>query len=78
MKSTNKRKDRAPAGNPSLRNEVFNGLYLNKCWSKGDPCKPETTRAITKAIGCSLQTAGKALLLKTPTQLIEHDEVLTD
>ena len=43
---------------------------------KGTHADPQTTRAIiTKAIGCSPQTAGKTLLLKTPTQLIEHGEV---
>ena len=37
---------------------------------------PQTPQAIAKAIGCSPQTDGKALLLKTtPVQLTEPGEV---
>ena len=42
----------------------------------GHPGDPQTNQTISKAISCSPQTVGKALLLKTtPIQLIEHREV---
>lgn len=31
--------------------------------------------AVVEAVGCSLLTDGKALLLKTPTALIKHREI---
>lgn len=45
-------------------------------WPKEPNETPQLTQAIAKALGCSLQTTGKILLLQTtPTQLIEHQGV---
>lgn len=44
-----------------------NGLYLIELLAEGEIWKPQTTQAIAKFIGCSPQTDGKAILLKTAT-----------
>ena len=52
------------------------GYIQLSCWSKGSLGNPQTTWAIDKAIGCSLQTDSKTPSLKTtPKQLTEHGEV---
>ena len=53
------------------------GLNYTKwgCWPKEPHRNPQTTQAVAKAIGRSLQTDCKASLMAAPTQLIEHGEV---
>lgn len=49
-------------------------ILLN-CWLEGSHGNPLTAQAASMTIDCSLQTVGKASLLKTPLrQLIEHRE----
>lgn len=47
------------------------------CWPKGAYENLQITQGIVKVIGCSLQTDGKAPLLKTiPTSLTVHGEAM--
>lgn len=41
------------------------GYALLSCWTKGFYRNSQTAQAIDKAIGCSVQADGKALLFKT-------------
>ena len=68
--------DRAPPGHlsGSEASSSRHRLHLIKLLAKGAHENPQTTQAIIKTIGCSSQTEGKSLLLKTtPTHLTEHE-----
>lgn len=74
----NHRGDKAPARHLSPPNEIFsawNGLHLIELLDNGVPWI-HTPPSITKAIGCSQQMDGKALLLETMhTQLTGFREL---
>lgn len=55
----------------SETSSIRNGLHLVELLAKGAPWKLQITQAIVRIIGCSPDTDGLILLLKTtPTQLI--------
>lgn len=61
---------------PNETSSSRNSLQIIKLLAKGDPETLPNSSCITKAFGCSLQTDGKAMLLKTrPKQLDERGEV---
>ena len=67
MKLSNNGQDIAPTGHllsPNEASSTGNVLHLS-CRPKGFHENPQITRAISKAVGCSPATDGKALLLKT-------------
>lgn len=58
-----------------MKSPVAEWAISNWTVSQRDPMDTlQTSQAIAKAMGFSPQTDDKALLLKKPTQLIEHGE----
>lgn len=79
MESPNNRGGKAPIRHLLLPTQISHSRsesHLIELLAKGLHKKPQTSLSIAKATGCSPQTNGKALLLKTmPTYLIEYGEV---
>lgn len=75
MKLSNSKGDNAltrQLSPPSETSNIRNGLHLVEIGQRGPMENPQTSQAIATVIRCVPKVFGKALLLTTPTNLVEH------